>query len=160
MVVPFPKAEVTLKVTFLPPDHFLHVRLSYPGNLDTFICISDKYPELIWLPLTQGPLSTPLRSITSHLSLTSDLSNQSLSLCLFVHPLIQVHHPHPENDIMTCIPSICALLSSLNKAFKPSITWPKDLHSIPLNVKCCHNLNSVSASLVLLTPLLQLPSFL
>lgn len=160
MVVSFPKAQVTLKVAFLPPDHFLHVRLSYPGNLDTFICISDKYPELIWLPRHRDPCPHPSNPSQATSAWPQNLSYPSLSFPLFFNPLIQVPHPYQENNTLTCISPICALLSSLNKPFKPSITCPKELHSIPLNFKCWHSLNSVSASPVLLTPILLLPSYL
>lgn len=81
--------------------------------------------QAYWLPLTQGP-PTPLQSITRHLSLTSNPVKSTSFTSLLLPPTNPSIPPQAENNTLTCIPPICALLSSLNMAFKP-----RDLHSIP-----------------------------
>lgn len=108
--------------------------MSYPSNLDTLICISDKRFKLIWPQLAQGPLYTLLGSITNSIRLTSKICQIYL-----LHPIFS-STPNPSTPpssrkqqpgLFSYIPPIYALHSSLNKAFKPLShdSIPSRLHS-------------------------------
>lgn len=145
MVVPLPKAQVTLKVTFLPPDHFLHVRLSYLGNLDTFICISDKYLKIIGYPWHRD---LPHPSNPSHATSAwpQTLSYRPLLLHFSFHPLIQVPHLRQKIIPWLVFPQyvLCSavwiwpLSPGTSTASHLNYKWWHHVNCFRLTVSCSH----------------------